>query len=348
MILIVILGILFLFLLYWLGTKERKNYYLQSFDNLKKVKIEWVNGIENIYEGNDALKRFNLSKDLKNIALFFREADAPPDFWDFNSNFTNDEFEYILIHIPTSNIANVVINNIIKLNGGLGNFKEVTGQGEWKSLYNGDQFTVGYLPGQQAVRLNKHYHQEPEIINSDNNQGDKYFFGNVNEIINIIKSNPNVKIIIEANEYWDGVYQLKEDKESDSIEHFSITDYNEELAVSVKNGEVTVGENYEGYNLKKKAYINTYYTWAKALIDNEDLLDNLNDFLEDENYDENSDLQEFFQFMEVSQTPDDAVSCFACTNFEGGIGREIGVDDICWTAEVYVRQADVELYSLDL
>ena len=60
----------------------------------------------------------------------------------------------------------------------------------------------------------------------------KYFFGNVKEIIESIKSNPNIKIFVEANEYWDGVYQLEEDKESDSIEHFDIYDCNDELAVS--------------------------------------------------------------------------------------------------------------------
>ena len=175
----------------------------------------------------------------------------------------------------------------------------------------------------------------------------KYFFGNVKEIIESIKSNPNIKIFVEANEYWDGVYQLEEDKESDSIEHFDIYDCNDELAVSVKNGEVTVGEDYEGYNLKKKAYEDRYYIWAKALIDKEELLKSLNEFLEEDNYDEASDLPEYFEYLGLPQTPDDAISYFVNTKDEDGIGRDIGIYDICWSSEVYVRQAEVELYSLD-
>ena len=112
---------------------------LQSLDKLKKVNIEWVNGIQNVYEGSDALKRFNLSKDLVNIPLLFLEPDT----------------EYILIHNRVSNVAKQIINNIIKLNGGLNNFKKLNDQEGWENLYAGHQFIIGYLPQHQTVRLNR-------------------------------------------------------------------------------------------------------------------------------------------------------------------------------------------------
>ena len=112
---------------------------LQSLDKLRRVNIEWVSGIQNVYEGSDALKRFNLTKDLVNIALLFLEPDS----------------EYIVIHNRASNVAKQIIMNIIKLNGGLDNFEEVNGQEGWESLYAGNRFIIGYLPRHQAVRLNR-------------------------------------------------------------------------------------------------------------------------------------------------------------------------------------------------
>ncbi|MDA9597086.1 hypothetical protein N9R95_01685, partial [Flavobacteriaceae bacterium] len=119
---------------------------------------------------------------------------------------------------------------------------------------------------------------------------------------------------------------------------------NEEPAVTVKNGKVSVEEDYEGYNLKKKPREDRYYIWSKAIIDNVELLENLNEFLQEDGNDD-SDLNEFFDYLGLPQTPYDVINHFKHTNYDEGIGREIGVDDICWTAEVYVRQADVELYS---
>ena len=307
---------------------------LRSFDKLNKTNIEWVNGIQHIYEGNDALKRFNLSKDLKNTALFFKEP----------------EIEYIAIHIPTLNVAKVIINRIIKLNGGLDNYEEVNGVAGWKFFHEGDQFTIGYLPDHQAVRLNKNRPQEPEIISSDNKQENIYYFKNVKEIIDLIKSKPDVEIFVGANEYWDGVYQLSEDKKSDSIEHFEIINVWGDYVTSNKNeaGENIVVVHDENYDLKKQPYRNRYYIWARALINNQDLLKKLNEFLEDDNYDQNSELYEFFEFMELPQTPDEAISYFEHKNYKEGTGREIGDDDISWAAEVYVREAEIELYSLSV
>ena len=111
---------------------------LRSFDKLNEVKIEWVMGIDKIYVGEDALKRFNLSKDLNNTVLYFKE---------YNE-------EYLLIHIPTSNVAKIIINQIVKLNGVDNDFKKVSDESGWEYLHENNNMVVGYLPKHQAVRIN--------------------------------------------------------------------------------------------------------------------------------------------------------------------------------------------------
>ena len=95
-------------------------------------------GIDKIYVGEDALKRFNLSKDLNNTVLYFKE---------YNE-------EYLLIHIPTSNVAKIIINQIVKLNGVDSDFKKVSDESGWEYLHENNNMVVGYLPKHQAVRIN--------------------------------------------------------------------------------------------------------------------------------------------------------------------------------------------------
>ena len=70
-------------------------------------------------------------------------------------------------------------------------------------------------------------------------------FSNVGEIIKFIESEKDIKIKLEAYEYWSGVIQLKNENQSEGVDHFDIYDLNGESAVSVKNGGVTIGEDYE-------------------------------------------------------------------------------------------------------
>ena len=112
---------------------------LRAFNELNEIEVKWINGIDKIYVGEDALKRFDLSKDLKNIVLHFKEE--------------NDE--YLLIHIPTSNVAKIIINQIVKLNRTGNDFEEVSNVSGWENLNENDNMVIGYLPENQAVRINK-------------------------------------------------------------------------------------------------------------------------------------------------------------------------------------------------
>ena len=111
---------------------------LKSFDQLNEVQVKWISGIDKIYQGEDALSRFNLSKDLKNVVMYFKEEDS----------------EYLLIHIPNTNVAKSIINQIIDKNKGKDEFVKVNDVGEWKNLHENDNIVIGYLPNHQAVRIN--------------------------------------------------------------------------------------------------------------------------------------------------------------------------------------------------
>ena len=125
---------------------------LRSFDKLKEVQIEWIKGIKYIYDGEDALSRFDLSNDLKNIVMHFKEG----------------EDEYLLIHTPTSNIAKTIINDIVKKNNDENKFIRVNDIGEWENLQENNDMVIGYLPKFHAVRINRKKVQETVSKNSEN------------------------------------------------------------------------------------------------------------------------------------------------------------------------------------
>ena len=106
---------------------------LKSFDQLNEVQVEWIRGIDKIYEGEDALGRFNLSKDLQNVVMYFKEADG----------------DYLLIHIPTSNVAKSIINQIIDKNNEEDEFVKVNDVGEWQNCNN--NIVTGYSQKHQVV-----------------------------------------------------------------------------------------------------------------------------------------------------------------------------------------------------
>lgn len=51
-------------------------------------------------------------------------------------------------------------------------------------------------------------------------------FSNVGEIIKFIESEKDIKIKLEAYEYWSGVIQLKNENQSEGVDHFDIYDLN--------------------------------------------------------------------------------------------------------------------------
>ena len=111
---------------------------LRSFDELSRIDVEWINGIDSIYDGNDALSRFKLRDDLKNITLYFNEEDG----------------DYLLIYIPTSNVAKSIIEKLLEANKVKSDFNSVTGVDGWEHLFENDELVIGYLPNYKAVRIN--------------------------------------------------------------------------------------------------------------------------------------------------------------------------------------------------
>ena len=110
---------------------------LRSFDKLNKVEVKWINGISEIYDGKDALSRFDISKDLKNIALYFKD----------------NEGDYLLIHIPTNNVAKAIIDQIVKKNESTDKFEKINDLYEWENIYENENLVIGYSPVHKAVRI---------------------------------------------------------------------------------------------------------------------------------------------------------------------------------------------------
>tara|TARA_B100000768_G_C11173623_1_gene329824 strand:- start:34 stop:564 length:531 start_codon:yes stop_codon:yes gene_type:complete len=165
-------------------------------------------------------------------------------------------------------------------------------------------------------------------------------FSNVGEIIKFIESEKDIKIKLEAYEYWSGVIQLKNENQSEGVDHFDINDLNGESAVSVKNGKVTIGEDYEGYDIKKRPLETKFYNWGSGEIDKDEFLTMLNDFINVESND--SDFNEFIDHYVHSEDYDETFETFEAENTQEGCGQEFGVDHISW--KVF---QDINEFSVD-
>jgi antitoxin component YwqK of YwqJK toxin-antitoxin module len=104
-----------------------------------KEGINWVVGLK-IYDGAGFFKD---NKDIflvRNVPLFFNDNDL----------------DYILIPcVPHLSIAKNIIDNIVKLNGGDENYKKIEEKNNWKYVYGGANFLIGYITDQHLVRINR-------------------------------------------------------------------------------------------------------------------------------------------------------------------------------------------------
>lgn len=107
----------------------------------KKHKIDWANGLT-VFDGQEVIKKDNSLFKAKNVPLLFHDDES--------------ELEYILIpHISHISHSKHIIESIIKNNGGPKKFKPKEIEG-WSNLYDGENFTIGYVDKYKVVRLNKH------------------------------------------------------------------------------------------------------------------------------------------------------------------------------------------------
>lgn len=121
---------------------DTKSIELQETDlTSKKHKIDWVKGLT-VFDGEEVIKKDNSLIKAKNVPLLFHDDES--------------DLEYILIpNISHISHSKPIIDSIIKNNGGPKKFKSKDVDG-WSNLYDGKNFTIGYVNEYRVVRLNKH------------------------------------------------------------------------------------------------------------------------------------------------------------------------------------------------
>lgn len=350
----IILGALFFIILLYvtlrkdnsksLSNKLDDSVELKTTNLIKKnYKINWVNNMI-AYDGAELLKKdFQLNNSVNVPALFKEDGDV-----------------YIMIRSNTESSAKKLIDKIINENGGAEKFTKGSAPG-WFYPHHCDEFTIGYLTQHKVIRLNKHKPQpsEPIAVKTSEVGETSELPSTVNEIIELVKSNPKIKIKIIADEYWDGYFQLSSDVESESIEHNDIYDPENGDIITVEtdeNGNQNVNYDKEmvgDINLKKQIYEGRYYIWAEGIIENKSFLKCLNEYINDEEVEADPNENDIYDFIQYCQDYghiyQDAASIndyFNIKEFKEGSGRKIGLDEFSWNFESYVRSADVEFKIL--
>ena len=70
--------------------------------------------------------------------------------------FSDDDLDYILIPcVPHLTIAKNIIDKILKMNGGVENHEKLEEKGGWRYVFGDANFLVGYIKGQELVRINR-------------------------------------------------------------------------------------------------------------------------------------------------------------------------------------------------
>tara|TARA_X000000368_G_scaffold412795_1_gene399752 strand:+ start:738 stop:1355 length:618 start_codon:yes stop_codon:yes gene_type:complete len=189
----------------------------------------------------------------------------------------------------------------------------------------------------------------------------------INEIIEFIKSNPEIEIKISGFNRMDGYFQLSSEIESKSIKHTDLFDeYNGHIlkVETDKEGNQTVefhpefkersvhlsltGEPHENFfpNLKKQIYQDYYYEWEEGIIENKSFLKHLNEFVEEN--DENSNECDFDGFIEHIQDSfgcfiDEVAGAFDVNDGKCGKGREVGIDELSWCFSDYLKDGQIDI-----
>ena len=171
-------------------------------------------------------------------------------------------------------------------------------------------------------------------------------FESIKEIIDFLKSNEEVKIQVNAHEYWDGYFQLSNDKKSDNIKHHNLYDDGGDTIISIdeKDSKQVISGHYsEGYDLKKQTYEDELCEWEEGFTDKKFIINQLNEFIEEDKENASETIEYFYDFLDVPQSTYDVMELFEATNVRGGAGREEGEDEFSWHATSYVRSSGVDL-----
>ena len=189
---------------------------LQSTDLVESVEdVKWIKGIDNIYDGNSVLEKYqNFSKFINVPLLFFDKKNA---------------IHYISIYITTENVAKFLISKIIELNEGDDVFSDHEIE-NWEYLKKSDLFYIGYLAKERTIRIVKNIELK--------DKGSRFFSKDLEEILEFEKELENFQNNFGDNHlndiyYW---YKVIKDRSSSALDSF-----NSEKSVDQKTSELIWG-----------------------------------------------------------------------------------------------------------
>ena len=183
-------------------------------------------------------------------------------------------------------------------------------------------------------------------------------FNDVKEILEFLNSDKQFRIRVDAYQYWNGFFQLKNDPKSDNIKHINLYHNYEELVITVNEvdgKQIVTGDS--NYDVNKQTYDDGFCVWANTIIDREFLIKQLTEYLS--NDDNENEVYDFYQSLDLAEDPDTALEEFTSghngadknsdlsIDMNYGKGRDFGVDDISWEVVSEIKDAGIEIIFFD-
>ena len=132
------------------------------------VNIDWIRGLNNVYDWNSISKPNKNPSKFVNVPLLFNEDNQDP---------------YILIQVQTFEIGKSLIDSLLDKNGKKKSFKLISGEKDWKHLYQGYCFTIGYLTDYSCIRINSLPPKQASIENDILKRGIHPLSDKINELV---------------------------------------------------------------------------------------------------------------------------------------------------------------------
>ena len=183
-------------------------------------------------------------------------------------------------------------------------------------------------------------------------------FDDVKEILEFLNSDKQFRIRVDAYQYWNGFFQLKNDPKSDNIVHINLYHNYEEPVITVNEvdgKQIVTGDS--NYDVNKQTYDDGFCVWANTIIDREFLIKQLTEYLS--NDDNENEIYDFYQSLDLAEDPDTALEEFTSghngadknsdlsIDMNYGKGRDFGVDDISWEVVSEIKDAGIEIIFFD-
>ena len=230
----------------------------------KKHNEDWVKGFS-VFDGNELMSKDNTLFKAQNVPLLFNDKDS--------------DLVYILIpYISHISIAKLIIDEIIKENGGIESFKKLEAEG-WEYLHSCNNFNIGYLAEHAVVRLNRlNAVEEKKVKTNQKIKSTKELNGSLDSISTdwhqIITNRANfndvrrkIKGLKEINNFWQlaqghkDEYMLKYNNGEMDVEGI-------EYRIDIYNSFILEFEKYfYHYQASNKKIPNAVYSKFLALIE---------------------------------------------------------------------------------